>query len=417
MIEKPTVTDIVKYAQQRLAVDKDGSWPTPYKSFCDPKKRSTITRLVKMAFVKGYVEVVPANRANLAERLPEAERELIKRFRLRAAVVIQPALHDVDKSDPDAVADAIHSQLGHIQAKLIAHGGVLRDGDSVALSSGRASYHVAHDLAENSFQSALRDVEVISLSGSLNPRHYSTLPNLRLDADYNTQEFARWFGNVVRQRYVKEWLVDRAKSPVERRRNNDALSEAAWKKGVDVAICGVGILRPGHRLYEAITKKLPGFEPIENELQQLIAFSNKYATDFYCPVADIANRLIFVRPVSGIVMPSSDEQKIEALVDRINRQTLTVTEDQLRSIKAIALISGSAAKAAATRQLLGDYNVRYLCTDVEGSEQILNIRDQAGVQDGEQPSIPAAQNNLPTAHTRNRAPQRKKKRHKVPIDR
>jgi len=410
----------IKWALKRYT-PSGGNWPLDYKALVADfekehpnnrrpavndanKARFTIRRLIREAFTQELVRIVPTESNLDPRRLNDVEAALQNRFdSLTNAVVIRPSLIGVDAMDINALNDSVHRQLSKSVAKLISRNGILRNGDRIGYSSGRSAYHVAHFLAEDDHHSALRDIELVSLAGRLNPRHYAHSPNLSLDADYNTQEFAKWF-----DRDLKGWHLVRHElvckdepTAVAVRRNNAVFGNGLWDKPLDIAILGIGVLRPGHRMYDIAAFDLniwpPATElaPILPDLKGLIALSDKYSSAEYCPVADVANHLFTVPPVPPVQIPKREWRRIVDLIARINGRTLTVSEKHIQKMKNIIFISGTRQKCLAAREfLLNHDNVRYFCTDVDSASHIL----QADVASSAQSKICVSQSARRNAH-------------------
>jgi hypothetical protein len=101
------------------------------------------------------------------------------------------------------------------------------------------------------------------------------------------------------------------------------------------------------------------------------------ATPSYVPVADICNRLFFVPPPRGVSLAAHDRRKILELIDTINSRLINVSEDQLKDIRQIILVAGTARKALAIRYLLSRpkkdrLSIRILCTDQASAKLILD---------------------------------------------
>jgi len=370
-----TTAEMIELAQERFSPDKDGTWPRPFKDLRPGgADRSAISRAIKKAFVQRLVKVVPTNLGPEPERLRDLERELVTRLGLNAVIVIRPMMDGIDEAKPDEVNDAVHRQIGIAAGALITQGGVFRNGDRIACSSGRSCYHTVHYLAEG-ITSSLVNIELISMAGNLHPRHYAVLPNLRLDADFNTQELARSFGNELVAKYVGRHAVPRSQAAILRRQN-DALSDETWKQPVNVAIFGVGIFRQGHKMFTVAHTPHPDFAPIQPFLRELADIAAKYTTDDYCPVADIANHLLFIRPLNKAAVPARVQSRIEALMKVVNARTLTVSEVQLGRIQNGILIAGTVHKTVPVLQLLRQFSVRYLCTDVQLATRLLQLLNE-----------------------------------------
>jgi DNA-binding transcriptional regulator LsrR (DeoR family) len=379
MRTKITLDEVIELTEHRFTPTDDGKWPRPFSDLKSPYHRSAISRAIKQAFVDRRVRVVRTGLGVQPDRIRDLEEKLVQRFGLSAAIVIHPVPVHTHPCDEDEQNDNTHRQLGHAAASFILENGILRGGDRIAISSGRSTYHTVHHLAE-SLPSRLRDIELISMAGNLRPKHHKVLQNLILDADFNTHELARWFATKVNAKYVGRHAVPRSNFvEIELLRNTtEALSHRTWERPVDVAIFGVGILRPGHRLYtiadEEIKNDNSEYGPLRGPLLKLKRYADHYKDP--CPVADIANHLFFIRPLKASgrgSIPTGVQQRIRQQIEEFNSRILTVTDKELSQIRLGILIGGTKQKTVAVLRLLREPYVRYLCTDDEVAESLLKI--------------------------------------------
>jgi DNA-binding transcriptional regulator LsrR (DeoR family) len=378
MARKLTLEEGITYAIERFTPDDDDEWPRPFDRLRGGQEtgrsRFVITRAIKQAFVKQHVKVVPTRVGPGPERVPDLEQRLRDRFKLRAAVVIRPSVEAAAARTPDEENDMVHRQIGLAAASFISQGAIFREGDRIAVSSGRPCYYTAHFLADGP-RSKLRSIELISMSGNLKPRLLAAQPSLYMNADYNTQELARWFDNECSARYVKRHAVPHGNVRALRQ-TNEALSGAAWEQGVDIAIFGVGILRRGHYYHSvAQSKKDPDIEPIQKQLTMLRLLCDRFSRKDYCPVADVAHHLIFIKPSDPKWVPQEKQEQIQRLIKSVNDKTLTIGAKHLSKIRGGILLAGTVRKAAAVRHFLQAPYVRYLCTDVQLAAHVLCMPD------------------------------------------
>src|SRR5260370_31204381 len=132
-----------------------------------------------------------------------------------------------------------------------------------------------------------------------------------------------------------------------------------------VGLCGIGVLTDGHKMDSGNREFLVVAEP----LAELRSLCSQYTPEQFCPVFDIVNRLYAIQSEH---ISAKDLMRIQTLTRSINNHTLTMNEEHLRRIGTMVVIAGSAEKSAAIRQVLQDYNVRLLCTDVGAAQHILH---------------------------------------------
>ena len=375
MNKKLSIEEQVRIAINRFTATSDGKWPRPFARLDNLNvDRATKSRAIKDAFIEGHVKIVATDPGGARPiRDLRTEQRIRERFGV-TSIVLRPIIEGADRKSADSLNDAIHRQLGVAMGRFISQGAILRDDDRIACSSGRSCYHTVHYLAGALLTSCLKRITLISMAGNLHPRHYASLGALKLDADFNTQEFARWFNNEVDAHYVGRHAIPQS-NVAALRGQNDALSDSTWRDPVHVAIYGVGILRPGHRFYSVVEHPHPDFDPILSDLRALKQISDEFSADGYCPVADIANHLLYIHPPSGIHVPARVQTRIRTLIERVNQKTLTVTATHIEKIRNGVLIAGTPQKAAAVCQLIREQRVGYLCVDFELASRLLEFGD------------------------------------------
>jgi len=160
------------------------------------------------------------------------------------------------------------------------------------------------------------------------------------------------------------------------------LDRDTWKTTVpNLAVVGVGVFSQGHRFYQEVTAAsnlrekrlapiLGDLRELKNKMEQAV---DKSQAERYVPVADVCNRLFYVKPPPDVSINLEREKQIKALIDRINDKLLCTSEEQLKDIKQLMLVAGTLKKAQAIKQLLeeGKYNIRIICVDEEAAEAIL----------------------------------------------
>ncbi len=352
----------IQIFQDRFAFAPDGSWPTPYEDLERKWKvdRFQLRTIMIDVLKRGLVRIAPADEVRKLVRFPDLERPLERVFHVSMAAVIEAT--PPPGTGPGEANDFIHEQLGRGAGEILSRG-LCRPHDHIAIGPGRSTYHAANYLAALP-PIGLPGIELVSLSGSYQPKSHATHPNLSLDADRNMYEMAPWFDpEKVTTHEAAHRLVCKSVQEARKARELGSLSKSLWKVPPSLAIVGVGVLRPGHRMHDAVEE--PAFRPIRPELRRLIDLCNTHSTATYCPVLDVASRLHAIPSEGRGPLQPRIYREIERLVAAINDRTIAVTTDQLKQIRSIFLIAGTRQKTAAIRYLLREYPVAYLCTDPE----------------------------------------------------
>ena len=343
------------------------------------REPAVISRTITRAFRDGLVEVMPARYSVPPPRKESLERRLLERYEGLSGCIV------LDSQEPTTPADddRLHDYLGGAMAALIASGTVFRDKDVIGLGSGRGVYHTVRNLGAHAPLKAR--VTLCSLTGQVHPRDHSEQVNVLMDADIHLGMLGVCFKDQVTLHPISHAIVCGTADEARRVLNQSRLSEAAWKAGLPThALVGVGVLAEGHRFYRHVKTGASArshlLRSIEGPLEQLVKICDIISgagTPFYCPVADIANRLFFVPPPDGVRLPSglgkdTLERKVKSLIDDINSRLVTVRGAQLHQIAHIMLVAGSRRKAGAVRQLLLDqYPLRFVCVDQQLATELL----------------------------------------------
>jgi DNA-binding transcriptional regulator LsrR (DeoR family) len=339
---------------------------------------AVISRTIGRALREGLVEVVPAQRVSTPVRKAQLERRVLQKYTgLRGCLVVEA------KEVTSAIDnDALHRRLGFALASVLGSGSTIRDGDVLGLGSGRGVYWTIQSLAS---QPPLRaEVTLCSLTGQVYARDHSEQVNLLLDADIHLGLLGLCFSRPVTLCPMSHPIVVADPHEAATILEQSRLGESWWKLNpVTHAIVGVGVLANGHRFFNEVKLAEPRqtqlLDPIKRPLTALVAICEETLTasnGFYCPVADIANRLFYVPPPGRLRMAERARKTLEAAVQdhlaEINSRLVTVGEAQLRSISQIVVVAGSRLKSSALRTLLrSGFPVRLVCIDQQLAEELL----------------------------------------------
>lgn len=333
-------------------------------------------RALRQAFAHNLVAVIPTPRPRLDEKVGLRMREAFPNL-LGVQVVI---LEDLSIKDERRLDDKIHEELGYAAAKWIAQGMLFQDHQVIGTGSGRAVYHAVRFLQEFPALTA-RDVTVMSLTGWVGAKNHAGNGGRDLEADTHAAMMVGCFSHPTIAHMVNHPIAHENLALREEIHSRSHLCESQWKEvHPRYALFGVGVLGPGHRLYETAkaTKHEPTLEPLLEHLQELVAIGESVHARSKCPsyypVADIANHLFCVRGRNWQAIDTETQAAIEVLVGQINAKLLTVNPAQLQSIENVILVAGTAQKTVAIRHLLGakPSNVRFLCIDRETALKVLD---------------------------------------------
>jgi DNA-binding transcriptional regulator LsrR (DeoR family) len=321
---------------------------------------SVIARAIESAFKQELVEVVKVSKERF-ERDHKGEQQLLEKYeKLRVAFVIKP--QNAPARSEKQLSDDVHEALGHAMAKLISENmSMFDDNDKIGLGSGRGVFHIADAITKYP-QTRAQRVQLISLTGAVYALAHAGTPSLLLDADININLFARFFSRQVTLMPVSHPIASSG-------------TPNKWFSNLipTHALIGVGVLAPGHRLYDEVKKqggeKETRLEPIEKDLSKLIPICDDIHKRYgYWPVGDVCNFLLYVESPEK----PQRENEIRGLIQSLNGRMLTIA-GELKQVDSILLVAGTKPKMRIIKQLLDDpeYRIRYLCTDSGVAKYIL----------------------------------------------
>jgi DNA-binding transcriptional regulator LsrR (DeoR family) len=310
--------------------------------FARPK--NTITRAIRESFRRRLVEVrrkdVHEAKFRHPERLRHLEVDLVAAFpRLSTVVVV---------NCPEKESDLVHKELGYGMASELR--ALVRDGFTIGVGSGRGAYYTIAAL--NQFPDLQHQrITLMSLSGALYPKTHFLTVNTFLDADYHTCQLGRCFSQPLTQRMVSYPIAQEHIGSV---RGETWLDDAHYARHTpELALVGLGVLRPRHRFHEAVTSGSAqrDLRPICIALEELVWLTDKYSDESYCPVADVCNRLFFVEAAESRIDPSA-RKRFSDLIDTVNRKLLNIDRAQLGRVGGLCLVAGTPSKTTAILSLL-----------------------------------------------------------------
>jgi DNA-binding transcriptional regulator LsrR (DeoR family) len=335
-------------------------------------------RALKQAFAHKLVAVVPMPRPWIDEELGMRMREAFPNL-LGVQVV---NLHDLSIKGERERDDKIHEELGHAAAKWIAQGTLFQDGSVIGLGSGRGVYETVRYLQEFPALNA-RNVRVMSLTGWVHAKSHAGIGGGELEADKHAAMIVQCFRHPTIGTHMVNHPITH-EDPYLRARilERTHLGRRQWNEiHPGYALFGVGVLAPGHRLYEEAkaTKHEPGLRPILDPLRELVEIGEHVnsisSCCLYYMVADIANQLFCVHGHHWDRIDQKTRLRVEELVQEVNERLLTVSPSQLQDVGNVILVAGTECKATAIRHLLHteQCNIRFLCTDKKTAMKILSL--------------------------------------------
>jgi hypothetical protein len=336
---------------------------------------SLISRFTSEAFRRNLVEVRAVTHVEI-EPDPRLEARLRNEY---------PSLHGVIvvQTPKDASSDQVHELLGRAMAQHIARGAVIRNSDTVALSGGRAVYHMVEALRGMPKLRAA-DVLVVSLCGDVYPHHDSRDKNLRLDSDTNVNLLGPVFETLVKQRMISR--------PIGRLGSESAKSDfynaKDWPGRFPThAFTGLGVIAQQHRMVALAEKPedhLLVSKDVRELLFKLIELSKRYqhvggSREPYYPVAEIAHHILFVPPPTDISIPPKDRMGFESTIEALNAKLFVPRKDDFDRMGSMYLLAGTRLKAGAIRHLLKPQPdspafglpIRFLCIDQAAATALL----------------------------------------------
>jgi hypothetical protein len=220
----------------------------------------------------------------------------------------------------------------------------------------------------------------MSLTGFVYARDHADKLGRSLEADTHTALMVGCFSNQVRAYTIPFPIAHPTHNALQQTRRKALLDNSQWSElRPRYALFGVGVLGPGHRLYEEAkaVKHEKHLEPLLDPLKALVSICDRVRNEcgdpLYYPVGDIANQLFYIQGPSSIQVQDQHRLEITELISDINSRLLTVTPEQLEDVENIILIAGTTSKALAIRELLirERFNIRFLCTDKLTAAEIL----------------------------------------------
>lgn len=355
------------------------------------RQPAVVQRAINEAFARRLVDIVRL-KFSAPTRLPQLEHQILERFpKLHMAIVVEVGKNHSSRDEGALFGDKIHQELGKAVAELIGSNTVIDDNDVIGIGSGRGVFSVLKALTHFDKVRA-QNVTAISLTGDVYARSHSYWQkgltsarleglNYQLDADDHLSILGMSFLGALKQMPLSRSIAW-APGELIKMVKQTVLDREEWEKHIpDIGIVGVGVLSEGHRFYEEVksppNEQQQRLTPIIGDLRTLThrieELSRNCPVPNYVPVADICNRLFYVKPPAGVRITREQETQIVSLIASINDKLLTATEKQLSQIRRLILVAGTEKKALAINQLLEEdkFNIRIVCIDQSAAVEIL----------------------------------------------
>jgi DNA-binding transcriptional regulator LsrR (DeoR family) len=283
--------------------------------------RSNISRLLKEARTRGIVEIFIRHPLG---RDAQIERQLIERFALREAGVVQAIFGD---------AQATLDQAAALAAQMLE--GFLADAQSLGISWGTTVHAIVQAFAPQ----RRYDVEVVQMMGGVG----STEP--AIDGPALAQRLATALTN--RYRYLYAPLIVDTPATVQallaQRNIAETLATAAQ---VDVALVGIGVVDP------AISSLLRAGYVTPKEFRAMQKAG---------AIGDIC-----ARHFDSAGQPSAPE---------VDQRLIAITLDQLTQIPVVVGVACGLAKAPAILGALRGGYIDVLITDTTAADELLKLAE------------------------------------------
>ena len=362
----------IELALERFSPMEYGGKPTSLEYLSKKYKRAVpvISRAINEAINKRWVVIrVTRTKEMIPIRVKSLEEKLIKTFPdLRIAIVV-----DFQKEDSHENHKALGISIAEFLYKNLQL--LIEDGDVIGVGSGRGPYYTVSSLARFTKNNKIlkKEVTLISLTGIISPQAPTSQSiELLFDSDQCIRDLSACFSGPI--------ILKEISFPVAHDNLNDIITRT-WLNSRDFqehtpryAIVGVGVLKEQHRFLldvKAINEGKEGskiLEPVRKDMKELVSIVAKYDPS---PVADICNRLFYV---NSVPVKPDDKNRIQYLIDCVNRKLLTVSWEQLQKIRNVILVAGTKAKALAIHQILKEplCHVGILCTDSVTAKAIID---------------------------------------------
>lgn len=319
----------------------------------------TINRAVREAREQKWIRVNVTT--TLALPPPEQDEDLARTLLARLdsvanlIVLKNPPLPKQGDSSYPQRSDELHRRLGRCLAGHVRS--AILDGDRIGISSGRGVHHTIDGIVQDHPLINAKGVHLLSLTGSFEMKGQSADDQVVMDGDKNVGHFAMAFSRQTTILTCGRELTIQANET-----RPECLSSPLTR-----ALVGVGVSEASNRLF----RQSPALKPIAGLLLRLKKLVDTSSTESYVPCADVCNRLFWVGPPKGTLVPK--EAELRKLIDEINSRLCAVSLDHLKStIHGVWIAAGSPRKAHALLQLLEEgLRVNALCIDSTLAEELV----------------------------------------------
>lgn len=321
----------------------------------------------------------------------ELEKKLIEVFGLRRAIVVDLDFIDNDNKIKSSLKDddILHETLGKVLAQVLERDFEIGIPRSIGVGGGRGPYYFAKAFYERTndsrkYKEQSSRTTIKSLTGTVMAGVWDqdgANRHLLLDAQHVTNFLGKSLGikdsNLFYLNFPLVYKDSSDREIILKLESANYLTEDIWKKErPELSVVGIGILHPesGHRFVKPFV-----FFPhsIKEDLKKLRENVEKAIREYgYCPVGDICNYLFFIDPPQKKHENSKLLNNIKNLVNKFNKQLLTIDLDQLSTIpNVIGIAGGVDYKTDAIFHVLEKKKILHiLCTDSLMANKLIELK-------------------------------------------
>jgi DNA-binding transcriptional regulator LsrR (DeoR family) len=403
---RPTDDDRIVWARAKFTLSDGKRFPTDgdlARRF--RRSRNTVSVGIAQALADGLVRVVVHTVPRPGRRDTVLESRIVQRFinGPEAAVVVDAG--DVARRQVEDVHETLGATLADFLGDRRDH---YFDGGSYAVGGGRGVYHTIRALrqiaprvdrwAASSVSSlvgavgrhpivAPLDAEMVTYDGDSQAAWFGCCFGGGVQANHNeSNDFGGGAGTTIKA--VAHRVALESRDDAQKALAGTWLSEKDGWVPPHRAILGVGTLSARNRLCRAAAQvdgeqRNPNtkgvaqlMKALMEEVKQLPRVNSEQGG--YCPVGDIAHRLFYVPPPSGLGLKRTSDGKIRELITKINERLVVASFEQLQAIPEVILVAGGTSKTSAIHHLLTSADapklrVKALCVDSQVAEGLLKF--------------------------------------------
>lgn len=349
-----------------------------------------VSRFIKYAKQEGILEIKVNERPRSSpKRLHPLEDRLRRKFRvLREAIVVQPSDAVQGELEERRREDLLHQDLAKCAADYLRS--IFRDGDHIGVGGGRGAFYTTRYLLDTYAPLPMTSIKITALAGGMATTSWTEEDEQdteNLDPDDVAQKLAMCFKNPTLVQLDLPCTYENAAQRLQEERGHwEPISYKRWEAVhredpshntviPNIALIGLGSLAVGHRFLDEGVFQLSVVETRLQELKKLIKDISGYF-----PIADLLNFLILADPAprspQGIPPPPSKLEKIQHLIQAINKDIMSVRPEQLSWVRdVIVAVAGGSFKLDSIWNILHQrlFEDR-LCLSTDGDTALTLLR-------------------------------------------